>query len=214
MKVLKIITVSLLFFVISCQEISDYKLIKKQLIEMAKVDQDVQMALIDLKTEKEKINQYKKQDSVFKNHTNIIKILFDKYGFLGYDKIDKEGSEAFWILVQHADHDTIFQNQVLKKMKIEVLKNNASAKNYAYLQDRILINSGENQIYGTQLEYKGLWVVPKKLQDSSNVNKRRKEIGLKSIEKYLNNAMEFHYKMNKTRYNEMGVFKPNSYTEK
>src|SRR5690606_34913445 len=78
----------------------------------------------------EQWNNFK--DSVFTtNKTNLEKI-YKKYGFLGFDKVGNEGSNDFWLLVQHCDEFPEFQKEVLKSMKREVEKNNANPNNYAY----------------------------------------------------------------------------------
>ncbi|MBC8884111.1 hypothetical protein H9X57_14420 [Flavobacterium piscinae] len=48
--------------------------------------------------------------------------IFDKYGFVGIDVVGEEGSQNFWLLVQHSDQNTAFQQKVLEKMEIEVKK--------------------------------------------------------------------------------------------
>ncbi len=70
-------------------------------------------------------------------------------------------------------------------MEKEVNKGNASAHNYAYLLDRVNINSGLAQVYGTQLEYKDGKAVAKKLANPKEVNKRRTAVGLEPLEEYL-----------------------------
>lgn len=85
----------------------------------------------------------RKQDSIYSNNKVVISEYFKKYGFLGFDKIGKEGSSNFWLLVQHCDKYPEFQKKVLKSMEIEVKKNNANADNYALLYDRVKINSGK-----------------------------------------------------------------------
>jgi hypothetical protein len=128
------------------------------------------------------------QDSVYSTHQIRLKEVFDKYGFVGYDLAGEKGSSNFWLMVQHSDHNPDFQNEVLRKMKIEVDKGNADSKIYGLLVDRVKINTGQAQVYGTQVDYKmnPCRAFPKNLADSANVNKRREEIGLQPLEEYLN----------------------------
>lgn len=123
-----------------------------------------------------------------------IKKLFDKYGFLGYDKVGKEGSSNFWLLVQHADKHPSFQDSVLTKMKIEADKGNASLKDYAYLMDRVKINTGQLQIYGTQmvLDSTKTSYTPKPTVEPDKLNERRMSVGLNTIEEYIK-IMNKHY---------------------
>ena len=117
----------------------------------------------------------------------IIKPLFDKYGYLGNDKAGVQSSHFFWLLVQHADFHPDFQESVLIKMKVEVDKENAPIKDYAYLYDRVKVNSGQLQLYGTQMTLDSLTMSykPKPVFDPDRLNERRKQAGLSPIEDYI-----------------------------
>ena len=72
-------------------------------------------------------------------------------------------------------------------MKIEVDKGKASAQNYAYLLDRVKVNTGKLQVYGTQmvLNEKQTSYQTQPLIDPEKVNERRASVGLDSIEAYI-----------------------------
>jgi hypothetical protein len=75
-------------------------------------------------------------------------------------------------MVQHSDGDPDFQSKVLDKLKIEVDNRNADGRDFGLLTDRVKINKGEKQIYGTQLTYNSQGqAYPKPLLDSVNVDK-------------------------------------------
>ncbi len=155
----------------------------------------------------DQLNSVKK--NVFEENANRMKEIFKKYGFLGWDLVGEEGAHYFWLMVQHADHDTDFQYAVLKEMGPAVENNNAFAPNYAYLTDRVRLNTNKKQIYGTQVKYKeNGQAVPKILMDSLNVNKRRANIAMKPIELYLNTMTEKHFNRNKAVYLEKGIKRP------
>ncbi|MGV3632218.1 MAG: DUF6624 domain-containing protein [Bacteroidota bacterium] len=130
------------------------------------------------------------QSNMFKadslNYFELKSILI-AYGFPGYDKVGEEYSNTFWNIVQHQDRNIEFQKEVLEKMKIEVDKKNASPMYYAYLLDRVKINSGEQQVYGTQMELNAdsTSYQPKSLLDPGNVDNRRREVGLPPISEYV-----------------------------
>jgi len=159
----------------------------------------------------EQWNSFK--DSVFTTHQKRVKQVFDNFGFPGYDLVGKGGSSDFWLIVQHSDHVPEFQLEVLEKMKKEVDKGNANSRTYGLLVDRIKLNTGQAQIYGTQVAYNMeiCQAYPRNLADSINVNKRRKEIGLEPLEEYLNNMTEMHFEMSKKFYAKKGVTKPKLY---
>jgi RNA polymerase sigma-70 factor (family 1) len=149
-------------------------------------------------------------DSVFAVNEQRLKSIFDKYGFPGYDLVGEKGSNNFWLMVQHCDKDVSFQQAILKAMKAELPKRNADPKNFAYLADRVAINTGGKQIYGTQLTYNtdSCQAIPKPLEDSLNVDKRRAAIGLEPIESYLNWMSQMHFDMNKEVYEKKGIYQP------
>lgn len=160
------------------------------------------------KLSKEQWNSFK--DSVFTTHQIRLKEIFDQHGFAGYDLVGQEGSIDFWVMVQHSDHMPDFQKAVLEKMKIEVDKGNAKPSNYGLLVDRVNLNTGQKQLYGTQVTYnmETGQAYPKSLEDSVNVNERRKSLGLEPIEDYLNRMTEMHFEMNKEHYLEKGITEP------
>lgn len=191
---------------------TDYSSIVNQLERMVKNEQIIMYSHKPNETKAVKDSLYKLQEEILKANTDSIKHLFRNYGFLGFDKVGKKGSNNFWLLVQHSDHDIAFQEKVLKSMKKEVEKKNANSDNFAFLTDRVLKNKGEKQFYGTQLKYiEDFWIISQPIIDSINVNSRRKEIGLSTIEEYWNSSMELNYKMNKEVYKKKGLKGPKKY---
>jgi hypothetical protein len=152
------------------------------------------------------------KDSVFTTHKVRLEKIFYEFGYPGYDRIGKEGSNNFWLMVQHSDKDIDFQSRVLEKLKIEVENKNADGSNYGLLTDRVKINKGEKQIYGTQVTYTAEGqAYPKPLLDSVNVNKRREEVGLEPLEQYLNMMTLMHFEMNKEILKSKGIIEPKLY---
>ena len=162
---------------------------------------------------KQQWNAFK--DSVFTADKKAVARLFNKYGFLGFDKVGKEGSNHFWLIVQHCDQYPDFQKRVLKAMDREVKKGNADPSNYAYLYDRVQVNAGEKQMFGTQLTYEvettGRAIPKIGLIDSSNVDRLRKEYHLEPLKDYLNAMTTMHYEMNKEHYQKLGIKEPDLY---
>lgn len=149
-------------------------------------------------------------DSVLTLNIQRLKKVLARYGFPGYDLVGEKGSNNFWLMAQHADRDVTFQQLVLKLMSAEVKNKNAAPRNFAYLTDRVMINTGRKQVYGTQVTYKtdSCQAIPKPLRDSLNVNKRRRAIGMEPLETYLNMMSQFHYNINKALYDQRGIHGP------
>ena len=93
------------------------------------------------------------KDSVFASNYAKASFMFSLSGYPGYDRVGEEGSHNFWMIVQHSDSWPEFQKEVLVAMGKEVKRNNAAPADYAYLIDRVRINAGQKQVYGTQFEF-------------------------------------------------------------
>jgi len=184
-----------------------------ELSEMKKIDQIaafVQQG--EYKTwSPEKWESFK--DSVFTTHQKRLEEIFEESGFPGYDLVGKEGSMDFWLMVQHSDHVPDFQEKVLSQMKAQVDKGNADPANYGLLVDRVNLNTGKPQVYGTQVAYRAgiCQAYSRDLADSANVNQRRKSIGLPPLEEYLNQMSEMHFEINKAVFLEEGITGPTLY---
>lgn len=210
--------VLLSIFLTSCAAsltIDEKVYLKNELKELVKIDQ-IAAYIPQGKYKEYTQEQWQKfQDSVFTNNKIVVEKMFRKYGFLGFDKVGEDGSHDFWLIVQHCGKYAEFQKEVLKSMDKEVKKRNASPNNYAYLYDRVKVNAGEKQLFGTQVTYEtettGRAVPKIGLVDSANIDRLRKEYNLEPLKNYLNSMTASHYEMNKAHYVKMGITKPNLY---
>ena len=225
-KILGLLTIGLLL--IGCKEKASNEgesQEKKVIFNQELANELSRMAEVDQIAAYKPQGEYKKmdneqwdsfKDSVFITHQKRLLEIYEKYGFVGFDLVGKDGSRNFWLMVQHSDHDPDFQKEVLEKMKIEVDKGNAIPSNYGLLVDRVNLNTGNKQIYGTQVTYniETGQAYPKPLENSLGVNVKRKSIGLEPIEEYLNRMTEMHFEMNKEYYLKKGVTEPKIYEQK
>lgn len=104
----------------------------------------------------------------------------------GWPQISTYGQEAVtkvWLLVQHADHDPDFQEHCLALMK-KLPKTEVTLSDMAYLEDRVRVNTGRKQLYGTQFYTVNGVFGPQPIEDEANVDKRRKAAGLDSFAAY------------------------------
>jgi len=122
-----------------------------------------------------------------KDHLNLIKIqkILDERGWLGPDIVGDQGNMTLFLVIQHADLE--IQEKYLPMMREAVSKGNAKAYDLALLEDRVALRKGGKQIYGSQIGMNQktgeFYVLP--LVDPDNVNKRRSEVGLGSIQDYI-----------------------------
>jgi hypothetical protein len=108
----------------------------------------------------------------------------EKKGWPGFTLVGYDGSDAAWLLVQHADADLAFQKHAMKLLEDAVKRKDARPINLAYLTDRVLCAEGKKQVYGTQFMTKDGKMEPKPIEDEANVDKKRAEVGLMSLAEY------------------------------
>ena len=122
-----------------------------------------------------------------KDSLNLIKVakILDERGWLGAAIVGNQGNETLFLVIQHADLQT--QEKYLPMMRDAVEKGNARGERLALLEDRVAIKNGRKQIYGSQinrdLQTGEYYVLP--LIDPDNVDKRRAEVGLGSLQAYI-----------------------------
>ncbi|OGH91639.1 MAG: hypothetical protein A2534_00925 [Candidatus Magasanikbacteria bacterium RIFOXYD2_FULL_39_9] len=118
-------------------------------------------------------------------NTERIKIIISQYGWPGKSLVGEEGANGVWLLVQHADHDVEFQKHALKFLQEAVANEEAEKSNEAYLVDRIKVNTGQPQLFGTQFyeDEKGQFG-PRPIEDPENVEERRRIFGLEPFSEY------------------------------
>jgi hypothetical protein len=165
--------------------------LQKKIIAMFKEDQKWRIESINLNNGKksafDEATINKKMGATDSVNMITAKLIIRKYGFPGYALVGEDGSKGFWAIIQHCDHDVSFQQKVLAMMSKEVERHNASGEDYALLQDRVLINTGHKQLYGTQvrIDLKTHHAHPLPIKDSPNVDSRRKAVGLSPLKDYL-----------------------------
>lgn len=106
------------------------------------------------------------------------------YDWIDRKRFGKTVSNHAWLLVQHADDDPIFQTKVLKRMEPYLKTRGVDRANYAYLWDRVAVNTGQKQRYGTQPDWNCIngEMQLQPLEDPQNVSHRRKEMNLGHVE--------------------------------
>jgi len=113
------------------------------------------------KSLKKKIHKLAKKDQLMRKkegfdikidiqNTEELKNIINRYGWPDNNLVGKKASHEAWLIAQHADHDLNFQKNCLKIINKKVKKNLVDKKDLAYLTDRILVNQGKPQLYGTQ----------------------------------------------------------------
>lgn len=158
---------------LTIKESQKFQSIMTELQKMVKQDQTMRNRYTE--------NPNEWDDSIAYQNIAKLKVIIEKIGWPSISKVGHSGSYNAWLLVQHADHDPNFQKKCLELMKAEP-NGEVSKKDIAYLEDRIAVGDGRNQIYGTQFHKNTNGKVkPFPIKDPDNVNNFRKNIGLETL---------------------------------
>lgn len=105
-------------------------------------------------------------------------------GWPGRTLAGEDGAAAAWLLAQHADRDPAQQQAFLDALRGAVGQGEASRSQLAYLEDRVRVNAGQPQLYGTQfIETDGV-LGPRPIEDPHRLDERRAEAGLEPFADY------------------------------
>ena len=88
-----------------------------------------------------------KQD-IASDNFNKMDSLISKYGWPTYSAVGKLAADAPLLIINHHESDEI-RKKYLNKIKDACINQEGSCMEYAKIQDRILVNSNQLQIYGS-----------------------------------------------------------------
>ena len=116
-------------------------------------------------------------------HAARLKEILKEHGWPTKSMVGEEGALAAFLLAQHADADPKFQRDCLQRMQAAP-EGEVSKNNIAYLTDRVLVNEGKKQLYGTQFHIVDGKLAPRPIQDERNLDRRRAEAGMITMDAY------------------------------
>lgn len=131
-----------------------------------------------------------KEDSI--NQQEVIKIL-DEHGWLEKNQIGKKASSALWLVIVHGDLE--LKKKYLPNIKNSVEKGYLRGSNYAFMIDKILLEEGKKQRFGSQILKNpdgSATLLP--LEDGYLVNERRAKLNMQPLEEYINTYFDENWK--------------------
>jgi uncharacterized protein DUF6624 len=173
--------------------------LREELLARVKQDQAIRQEWISKGVETPQAALIARMESIGADNTARMKEIIKRYGWPGPELVGEDGTDAAFLLVQHADHE--FQKQVLPLVRAAYQAHKLSGQNYALLLDRVLIGEGKPQVYGTQAKpfdkWKGHEPALEPIEDEANVDKRRAEVGMSPLSEYLKMLKEFYFPKDK-----------------
>ena len=131
--------------------------------------------------------KYAKEDH--RNQELVISIV-EKCGIPTLKDVTQKQMNAIWLGLQHSNKK--YRNKYFSQVVRAVENGDLSKQQYALMKDRILMDEGKPQIYGSQIKNGKLYP----LENPETVNERRKEMGMGTIEDYLKSNFNIEYSLN------------------
>lgn len=134
-----------------------------------------------------RMGKIKSDQELRKTNLQSLKKIVDVIGWPTIQHVGANASHMAWSIVQHADFDLKYQKLVLNVLK-KATEGQIMMSEIPHLTDRILLNEGKKQLYGTQYEIdKQGNIIPRPIESLNTVDDRRKEYGLIPFNEYLAN---------------------------
>ncbi len=109
-----------------------------------------------------------------------LRALVSEHGWPVEDIAGKDGSQAAWFIAQHAVGEPEFQRMALSLLQAAAASGEIPAWHAAYLEDRVAMQEGRPQRFGTQWmdDPRDGLIRPWKLAEPENVHSLRASVGL------------------------------------
>jgi len=109
--------------------------------------------------------------------------LLDRYGWPTTSAVTEYAAAGAALIINHASH--ALRVKYFPMLEKAFKAGEAQPLRYAKMKDRLLIEEGKKQLYGTQMKYENMKPVPYPILDPEHVDQRRAKIGLGPLAPYL-----------------------------
>lgn len=182
----------------SCSAQTSSTVLKNELLNIYRSDQLYRAEMAKVKpTDLKIVALVHKQDSVDAINLKRVIVILDSTGYPKRQEYGDSAGLASFFVIQHAD--TKYQEKYLPLFEQAAKDKEMDWKNVVYMIDRVRLENGQKQLYGTQIQpvkdsvtgYLTDKAVIAPIEDEENVNERRAKVGLGTIEQ---EAKEFGIK--------------------
>jgi hypothetical protein len=160
--------------------------LRRELLQRVAQDQAIRDELIKAGVRNPNESILGRMKAVDAANVERMKAIVDQYGWPAPELVGRDGSEAAFLLVQHADLP--FQQKMLPLVEKAYRSGGLTGQDYALLLDRVRVGEGKPQVYGTQTkrfeEWNGQEPTFQPIEDEANVDQRRAEVGLPTLAEY------------------------------
>lgn len=155
--------------------------LRAELLEMERADRARRAELVE-RGELHSAGYHPEMEEVHRRHNARIRDIIAAHGWPGKSLVGQDGCRAAGFIVQHAILDPELQRRCVGLLSEAVERGEAEGFMLALLTDRVLIQEGRLQIYGTQyIGAPGGGVEPLPIAEPETVDERRRAAGLRPL---------------------------------
>jgi hypothetical protein len=169
--------------------------LRKELLTLVEQDQKLRNEMIKSGVDHPDKAIMARLDALDSQNTARMRSIIKKFGWPSADLVGWDGTEAAFTLVQHAAHS--LQKELFSLLTTKFKAGIIRGPNYALFVDRVLVDDGKPQVYGSKAKPFEQWKngepVLYPIADEANVDKRRAEVGLSSLAEYRQFLKRMYY---------------------
>ena len=164
--------------------------LRTELLRMVEADQAIRHELIEKGIENADSLSRARMDSVDAATQARLEQIIRQHGWPTSEVVGRDGVGAAYTIAQHGD--LAFQQQVLPHVRASYERGDLDGQSYALLLDRVLEKEGKPQRYGTQADLRDGKLTLGPLEDSTQVDAWRAELGMMPLEEYVQFLKEMY----------------------
>jgi hypothetical protein len=126
------------------------------------------------------------------NEQRLLELL-DKYGWPTASEVTEYAAAGAALIINHTNYE--LRSKYFPLLEEAFKKGEAQALRYAKMRDRLLVEEGKEQLYGTQIKFENMVREPYPITEPEYVDKRRAEIGLGSLKPYLKTKFDINFQV-------------------
>ena len=132
------------------------------------------------------------EKNMMENQKRLFELL-DKYGWPTASEVTEYAAAGAALVINHSNYET--RAKYFPMLEEAFQKGEAQPLRYAKMCDRLLVEEGKEQLYGTQIKFVNGVREPELIKDPQYVDKRRAEIGLGPLAPYLKERFEIDWQV-------------------
>lgn len=128
------------------------------------------------------------------NEKELLELL-DRYGWPTASEVTEFAAAGAALIINHTTYE--LRSKYFPLLERAFKNGEAQPLRYAKMRDRLLVEEGKEQLYGTQIRFENLIKEPYPIKNPEKVDERRAEIGLGPLKPYLKARFDIDWTISK-----------------